>query len=28
MWKTMLDVLGCDHSEFFPADEPFEDLFT
>ena len=28
MWKTMLDVLGCDHSEFFPADEPFEDLFV
>lgn len=28
MWKTMLDVLGCDHAEFFPADEPFEDLFT
>jgi hypothetical protein len=28
MWKTMLDVLGCDHSEFFPADDPFEDLFV
>jgi hypothetical protein len=27
-WKTMLDVLGCEHSEFFPADEPYEDLFV
>ncbi len=26
--KTMMDVLGCDHQEFFPADEPFEDLFA
>ena len=25
--KTLMDMLGCDHSEFFPADEPFEDLF-
>ncbi len=25
--KTMLDGLGCDHSEFFPADDPFDDLF-
>jgi hypothetical protein len=28
MWKTMLDVLGCDHTTFFPADEPFEHLFV
>ena len=26
--KTMMDALGCDHSEFFPADEPFNDLFA
>ncbi len=25
--KTFMDMLGCDHSEFFPADDPFEDLF-
>ena len=25
--KTLLDALGCDHSEFFPADQPFTDLF-
>ena len=25
--KTMMDALGCDHAEFFPADEPFDDLF-
>ena len=25
--KTMMDALGCEHSEFFPADEPFDDLF-
>ena len=25
--KTLMDALGADHSEFFPADEPFEDLF-
>ncbi len=24
--KTLLDLLGCDHTEFFPADEPFNDL--
>lgn len=24
--KTVMDMLGCDHSEFFPADEPFDDL--
>lgn len=24
--KTMMDWLGCDHSEFFPADQPFGDL--
>ena len=28
MWKTMLDALGCDHTAFFPADEPFDDLFV
>lgn len=28
MWKTMLDALGAEHSEFFPADEPFDDLFV
>lgn len=27
MWKTMLDALGADHTAFFPADEPFDDLF-
>jgi truncated hemoglobin YjbI len=27
VWKTMMDVLGADHTAFFPADEPFEDLF-
>jgi hypothetical protein len=26
--KTLMDVLGCDHQAFFPADEPFEDLFA
>jgi uncharacterized protein (DUF1501 family) len=25
---TLMDMLGCDHSEFFPADDPFEDLFV
>jgi len=25
--KTMMDALGCDHQPFFPADEPFDDLF-
>lgn len=25
--KTLMDALGCDHREFFPADEPFDDLF-
>jgi len=25
--KTLFDALGCEHEEFFPADEPFEDLF-
>ena len=25
--KTLLDALGADHSEFFPADAPFNDLF-
>jgi len=24
--KTMMDWLGCDHSEFFPADQPFGDF--
>lgn len=28
MWKTMLDALGAEHSAFFPADEPFDDLFV
>lgn len=26
--KTMMDALGCDHEPFFPADEPFDDLFV
>jgi hypothetical protein len=26
--KTMMDALGCDHEPFFPADEPFDDLFN
>jgi uncharacterized protein (DUF1501 family) len=25
--KTLMDALGGDHSEFFPGDEPFSDLF-
>jgi hypothetical protein len=25
---TLMDTLGCDHQEFFPADEPFDDLFA
>ena len=25
--KTMMDALGCDHRDFFPADRPFDDLF-
>ncbi|MEZ4459882.1 MAG: DUF1501 domain-containing protein [bacterium] len=28
LMKTVMDMLGCDHSEFFPADEPFNDLVT
>ncbi|MCA9705993.1 MAG: DUF1501 domain-containing protein [Myxococcales bacterium] len=28
MWKTMMDALGAEHAEFFPADEPFDDLFA
>lgn len=27
-WKTLMDVLGCDHTEFFPADDPYEDVFV
>ena len=26
--KTLMDALGCDHQEFFPADDPYEDLFA
>lgn len=26
--KTMMDLLGCDHRDFFPADPPFDDLFV
>lgn len=26
--KTLMDTLGCDHAPFFPADEPFDDLFA
>jgi len=26
--KTLMDVLGCDHAEFFPADLPYEDVFV
>jgi hypothetical protein len=26
--KTLMDALGCDHREFFPADRPFNDLFV
>ena len=26
--KTMMDALGCDHSEFFTGDQPFDTLFT
>ncbi|MCA9653706.1 MAG: DUF1501 domain-containing protein [Myxococcales bacterium] len=28
MWKTMMDALGAQHDEFFPADEPFDHLFV
>ena len=28
MWLTMMDLLGAETSEFFPADEPFEDLLA
>ena len=24
--KTMMDLLGCDHRDFFPSDDPFEDF--
>lgn len=27
-WKTLMDALGAEHDEFFPADEPFDDLFV
>lgn len=27
-WKTLMDALGAEHSEVFPADEPFDDLFV
>jgi uncharacterized protein (DUF1501 family) len=27
-WKTLMDALGADHSEFFPADEAYDDLFV
>ncbi len=26
-FKTLMDVLGCDHAEFFEADAPFENLW-
>jgi hypothetical protein len=26
--KTLLDGLGCDHKDFFPADPPFDDLYV
>lgn len=26
--KTLMDALGCDHREFFPADLPFDELFV
>jgi len=26
--KTLMDVLGCDHEEFFPADPPYGDVFV
>lgn len=26
-FKSVLDALGADHAEFFPADDPFDDLF-
>ena len=28
VWKTMMDALGAEHAPFFPADEPFDDLFV
>ena len=27
-WKTLMDALGADSTPFFPADEPFDDLFV
>ena len=27
LMKLLLDLLGCDHAEFFPADAPITDLF-
>lgn len=27
-FKTLMDALDCDHQEFFPADEAFDDLFV
>ncbi|MEM6989350.1 MAG: DUF1501 domain-containing protein, partial [Myxococcota bacterium] len=27
-WKTLMDALGAEHEPFFPADEPFDDLFV
>jgi hypothetical protein len=27
-FKTLMDALDCDHEEFFPADEAFDDLFV
>jgi uncharacterized protein (DUF1501 family) len=26
--KTLLDGLGCDHQDFYPADAPFDDLYV
>ncbi len=27
-WKTLMDALGAEWTDFFPADEPFDDLFV
>lgn len=27
-WKTLMDALGAEHEEFFPADEAYDDLFV
>jgi hypothetical protein len=28
LWKTLMDTMGADHSEFFTADQPIEGIFN